>query len=125
MDSARHLWVPLRTPDDHGARAWAAQLLEMLVAYGLVHTAWLTDEGEEGFVVIDDAGRRTLNPERVLDEYGDRLARMASRVMEHSALTTTRVSVTVGPPGPVPYIESVGDRVQEYARYWPTPTRPM
>jgi hypothetical protein len=44
---------------------------------------------------------------------------MVTEVMEHSELTTTQVPVPVGSPGPVPYIADVGDRVEEYARFWP------
>lgn len=118
MTSARDLWVPMRSPEDHGPRAYAAQLLEMLVAYNLVADAHLTDDG---FVVAGGAGRRRMSPRQVLDEYGDRLSQMVTRVMEHSSLTTTRVSVAVGAPGgPVPYIEHPDDRVREYGRYWPS-----
>lgn len=113
------LWVPLRTEADHGPRAWAAQLLEMLIGYRLISDAWI--EGD-GFVVVEDR-RRALTPEQVLDEYGDRVADMVTAVMEHSPLTTTDLSVTVGAAcGPVPYVESVEDRVTEYGRYWPSPT---
>lgn len=115
--SAVDLWVPLRSPDDHGPRAYAAQLLEMLVGYGLIEGA--RQAGERGFVV-DDHGRRTLTAEQVLDEYGDRLADMVTLVTEYSPLTTTQTSVPVGAVcGPVPYIVDVGDREAEYARYWP------
>ncbi|MFE1104159.1 hypothetical protein ACFW4K_26905 [Nocardiopsis alba] len=111
------LWVPLRAPEDQGPRAYAAQMLEMLIAYNLVEDAHL-DGG--GFVVSDSAGRRRISPEQVLDEYGDRLSQMVTRVMEYSDLTTTRVSVTVGAPGgPVPYIENPADREIDYPRYWP------
>ena len=107
------LWVPLRTPDDHGDRAYAAQLLEMLVGYGLIDGA---RQDGEGFLV----NGQTLSPSQVLDEYGDRLAEMATRVMEHSPLTTTRTSVPVGAAcGPVPYIDDPADRTTEYQRLWP------
>lgn len=115
--SAVDLWVPLRSPDDHGPRAYAAQLLEMLVGYGLIEDA--RQAGEDGFVV-DDGDRRTLTPGQVLDEYGDRVIGMVSLVMEYSPLTTTHTSVPVrAAGGPVPYIPDVGDREEEYARYWP------
>lgn len=117
MSAATDLWVPLRTPDDHGPRAYAAQLLEMLVSYGLV--AHARQHGENGFVVVD-GDRRTLTPAEVLDEYGDRVVDMVTLVAEHSPLTTTHTSVPVGADGgPVPYIADVGDREAEYARYWP------
>ena len=45
--------------------------------------------------------------------------RVVTDVMEHSDLTTTQVPVPVGSPGPVPYISDVGDRLDEYARFWP------
>lgn len=115
--TATDLWVPLRTPDDYGDRAYAAQMLEMLVSYGLIEGAW--QDGENGFVVVD-GDRRTLTPGQVLEEYGDRLADMVTLVMGHSPLTTTHTSVPVGAAcGPVPYIPHVGDREAEYARYWP------
>ena len=115
--SAADLWVPLRTPDDYGDRAYAAQLLEMLVGYGLIQGA--RQHGDQGFVV-DDHGHRTLTPGQVLTEYGDRLVDMITLVMEHSSLTTKHTSVPVGAAcGPVPYIADVGDREAEYARYWP------
>ena len=111
------LWVPLYSPTDHGPRAWAAQLLEMLVDYRLIADAWL--DGEDGFVVVDQ-GERHLSSERVLDEYGDRVADMAAAVMECSDLTTTDVPVKVAAPGgPVPFVEDVVDRQVEYGRYWP------
>lgn len=117
MTATTDLWVPLRSPDDHGPRAYAAQMLEMLVGYGLIDGA--RQHGESGFVV-DDGDRRTLTPGQVLDEYGDRVVDMVTLVMEHSPLTTTHTSVPVGAEGgPVPYIASVGDREAEYARYWP------
>ena len=97
-------------------RARAAQMLAMLVQYGLVPDAWL--EGE-GFGIQDDHGVRHLSPEQVLAEYGERIARMVTGVMEGSELTTTEVSVPVGEPGPVPYILDVGDRLEEYPRFWP------
>ena len=115
--SAVDLWVPLRSPDDHGPRAYAAQLLEMLVGHLLIEGA--RQHGEQGFVV-DDHGYRTLTPAQVLDEYGDRLVDMVTLVMEHSPLTTTHTSVPVGAAcGPVPYIADVGDREIEYRRLWP------
>lgn len=118
MTVTRELWVPLRTPEDQGPRAYAAQQLEMLIGYELIDGAHLTDDG--GFVVTDGGQRRRLTPEQVLDEYGDRLSQMVTRVMEHSDLTTTQVSVTVGAPGgPVPYIENPADREIDYPRYWP------
>lgn len=117
MTATTDLWVPLRTPADHGPRAYAAQLLEMLLGYGLITGA--RQAGEEGFVV-DEHGLRTLTAAEVLDEYGDRLADMVTLVTEHSTLTTTHTSVPVGAAGgPVPYIPHVGDREVEYARYWP------
>lgn len=119
MTVTRELWVPLRAPEDHGPRAYAAQQLEMLIAYRLVDDAHLADDGD-GFTVTDGGRRRHLTAEQVLEEYGDRLAEMADQVMEHSHLTTTEVSVTVGAPGgPVPYIENPVDRKAEYRRLWP------
>lgn len=115
--TAADLWVPLRSPDDHGPYAYAAQLLEMLVSYGLIDGA--RQHGEIGFVV-DDGDRRTLTAAEVLDEYGDRVVDMVTLVMGHSPLTTTQTSVPVGAEGgPVPYIASVGDRETEYRRLWP------
>ena len=117
----RELWVPLRTPADHGPRAWAAQLLEMLRDYRLISDAHL-DPDSDGFVVIDD-GRRELTADQVLDEYGDRVIEMVTAVMEHSPLTTTDVPVTVGAAcGPVPFVEDVEDRLTEYGQYWPERT---
>lgn len=114
--SATDLWVPLRTPADHGPRAYAAQLLEMLVGYGLIEGARQHDDG----FVVDEHGLRTLTAAEVLDEYGDRLADMITLVMGHSPLTTTHTSVPVGAAcGPVPYIADVGDREVEYRRLWP------
>lgn len=118
MPSTRDLWVPMRSPEDHGPRAWAAQMLEMLIAYNLVADAHLTDDA---FAVAGGGQWRRLTAEQVLDEYGDRLSQMVTRVMEHSSLTTTRVSVAVSSPGgPVPYIDHPDDRVREYGRYWPS-----
>lgn len=112
------LWVPLRSPEDHGPRAYAAQLLEMLVSYGLITSA--RQAGEDGFVVVD-GDRRALTPGQVLDEYGDRVVDMVTLVMGYSPITTTHTSVPVGAAGgPVPYIPDVGDRETEYARYWPS-----
>ncbi|MFJ6018058.1 hypothetical protein ACIQFP_01795 [Nocardiopsis alba] len=117
--TTRELWVPLRTPEDQGPRAYAAQQLEMLVEYELVEDAHLDDTGG-GFIVTDGGQQRRLTAEQVLDEYGDRIALMATRVMEHSNLTTTRVSVAISAPGgPVPYIENPSDREIEYPCYWP------
>ena len=111
------LWVPLRTPADHGPRAWAAQLLEMLCDYQLIQDARL--DGERGFIV-DDHGRRALTAAQVLDEYGDRLAAMVTAVMDNSPHTSTDVPVRVeAPGGPVPFIEHPHDRLTEYTRYWP------
>lgn len=110
------LWVPLRTEADRGPRAWAAQLLEMLIDYRLISDAHLDGDG---FVVVDD-GQRTLTAEQVLAEYGDRVIEMVTAVMEHSDLTTTDVPVTVGAAcGPVPFVEDVEDRLTEYGQYWP------
>lgn len=115
------LWVPLRTPADHGPRAYAAQLLEMLIGYRLIADAWLDDETEDGFVVVDGV-RRALTAGQVLDEYGSRVVDMVTAVMEHSPLTTTEVGVKVAAPsGPVPFIEDVGDRMVEYPRFWGAP----
>ncbi|WP_344014144.1 hypothetical protein, partial [Nocardiopsis exhalans] len=114
----RELWVPLRTPADHGPRAYAAQLLEMLRDYRLIANAWL-DPDSDGFVVID-GGQRTLTADQVLDEYGARVADMVTAVMERSSLTTTDVPVKVDAAGgPVPFVEDVEDRLTEYLTYWP------
>jgi hypothetical protein len=114
------LWVPLRTPADHGPRAYAAQMLEMVLGYRLIEDAWLTDGG---FVVVDQGEHRELSADQVLDEYGDRVADMVTAVMEHSNLTTTDVPVTVGAAsGPVPFVEDVEDRLIEYLTYWPERT---
>lgn len=117
--SADHrLWVPLRTPDDHGPRAYAAQMLEMVLSYGLIQDARLNDG--DGFVVVDQGEHRELSAAQVLDEYGDRLADMVTAVMEHSDLTTTDVPVKVGAVGgPVPFVEHPDDRLTEYGQYWP------
>lgn len=108
--------MPMRNPHEQGTpRAWAAQLLEMLIDYGLIDYAWL--EGD--VFTVSDGGVRSLSAGQVLDEYGDRFIQMVTEVMEHSGLTTTQVPVPVGSPGPVPYIADVGDRLEEYARFWP------
>ena len=110
------LWVPMRDPHEQGTlRARASQLLEMLIDYGLIEYAWL----KEDVFTVSDHGIHHLSAEQVLDEYGDRFSRMVTEVMERSDLTTTQVPVPVGSPGPVPYIADVGDRVEEYARFWP------
>lgn len=103
-------------PEEQGSpRARASQLLEMLIMYGLIDAAWLN--GDE--VTVMDGRTRHMSPEEALDEYGDKLALMAERVIERSDATTTVVSVPVGrAEGPVPYILDVGDRVTEYQRYW-------
>jgi len=108
--------VPMRDPHEQGTpRARASQLLEMLIDYGLIDYAWL--EGD--VFTVSDGGVRTLSAGQVLEEYGERVVRMVTDVMEHSDLTTTQVPVPVGSPGPVPYIADVGDRMEEYARFWP------
>lgn len=108
----------MRRAEDLGApRARASQILEMLLQYGLIEDAWR--QGDDDDFVVDHHGRRRLRAEEVLAEYGDRVAAMVERVVEHSTLTTTHTSVPVGrAEGPVPYIIDVGDRVAEYQRYW-------
>ena len=108
--------MPMRDPHEQGTpRARASQLLEMLIDYGLIEYAWL----KEDVFTVSDGGLRHLSAEQVLEEYGERVVRMVTEVMEHSDLTTTQVPVPVGSPGPVPYIADVGDRMEEYARFWP------
>src|SRR5699024_9617156 len=109
-------WVSMRDPPEQGTpRAQASQMQEMLIDYGLIEYAGL----KEDEYTVSDHGMHHLSAEQVLDEYGGRFSRMVTEVMERSDLTTTQVPVPVGTPGPVPYIADVGDRVEEYARFWP------
>ena len=69
--------MPMRNPcEQEPHRAWAAQLLEMLIDY-----AWLTED----VFTVSDGGLRSLSVGQVLEECGDRVVRMVTEVDREGA----------------------------------------
>ncbi|MEV2278439.1 hypothetical protein AB0I72_22905 [Nocardiopsis sp. NPDC049922] len=109
----------MRQAEDHNPHTRAAQILEMLHMYKLIETAWMEEDG----FVVDGGGQRYLTSEQVCDEYGGKIAAMAESIASETPdeeLITTTVSVAVGAPGPVPYVENFDARDRVYRDHWPT-----